>query len=248
MQTVSVFIVVVLLARIGFRRRPVRIHFFLEILFGAVDIALLRLGEGRKGRGGIVAPRDDIADRLLCSHADGIFQALLIRGVAGLRSVLFQSLDIHRIQRCGAGKYGIQVHIEIEQDVADGERRSVAEHDIVLDRKVVVGVEIRIVVRVRLRLFRAGRERRIIVYDARLVFSPGEIAVFIRSDHAELRLTDHRAVRTGRREEGIENAVHRVDGNTDGRIFRHLLSASRSGNGKRHHHHEEDSVSDDFLH
>ena len=109
---------------------PVGLQFLFEKLVRFQNIFFGMFAERRKRlpRAVVVLrPVDDRHDPRFGFSVEVRFEFFLFRLVEFLRSVSRKSLDVDRIHRARTGISGIEIHVHIEQNVLDGERRAVAE-------------------------------------------------------------------------------------------------------------------------
>ena len=119
--------------------------------------------------------------------------------VVGLRAVSLKTYNIGTVHRAAARVGRVEVHVHVEQHVLDCQRAAVAEFDVALEYKLVVGV-----------LFAAFFVGFffVIFHHYRFGVAVSDLTFAVVGKHTYLRGSDYVAVRRSRAEEGVEHLVH----------------------------------------
>ena len=182
-------------------RRVILLHGFLlgiRPCIGGLVLLLDALADQPDIVDEVLNPDVRLGDKALLKSGGGV-----IVDIAGLlQAVVGKPHDVGRIDGSRTGVGRIQVHVQIEQHVLDGQRLAVREPDAVLDEELVDRVGLAVLL---------GLGHGVILGDRRLVLAADDVALGIGIQHADLCLPhDGGIIRRGG-EERVENAVRRLD-------------------------------------
>ena len=166
---------------------------------------------------------DQLVDTVLCAVVSGTCDGVInTRGTRAdcLGAVVLKTYDIGRVHSGRTGIYGIEVNVEVEENVLHGHGVTVGVNDVVLENEGVGG------------LVGSG----VVVYDVVenynrviLTVSNGNVTVnVVGAEHTNLGHSNDVSVCAGGGEEGVEKTV-KVFGHDNERVGRRTRFVARCG-------------------
>ena len=166
---------------------------------------------------------DETLDSLVRIRDEGFFKTRrrIARDVVrSLKTIVLQSDDIRRIDCRRAGVCRVEINVQIEEYVLDRQRLAVREFDVVLNQKFVSRILLSV-----LFAFRDG----VVLCHRRLALAADDVALLVRIQHTDLRMSDDCGVIRRGREERVEHAVRGLNAHGKRSCLRIVLAGRFAG-------------------
>ena len=182
-----------------------------------------------------------------------IVEVFLSIFVLGLGSVCLETDNISRIHRAGTYVRSIQINVIGEQNVFHGQRRSVAELDLVFKHEIIIRVGYAVLNSSRIGIVGVvSNFRHEVQRHAGIFGSANDFSVFVHAYHAGGNRTGNRGVVSRRCEETVENAVRLFKSDNQLVFFIIICFLLASRKERKHHdkrkNHSQKSCESEFFH